>query len=471
MSRVWRQHIDHLDQMIPYLFALGCARTWMTLTFVSGEVPDVPFDPHMLFDYTYVAFGVLATLLARRIAPLNQQPWARWTTLGALLLASLCVLGAPALPQAAVPLAIAGAVLGGFGFCSILLMFNEAVVPLSLIRIALYTAASRFIAVPLTYVCQGLEGPRFALVVVALPLIALFSVYHALRQLPERDRRKTTYPKFTFPWKPLAVLCIYAFAYGMRVQQLPPGAGVHSSLSTALVMGVFFLVVYFFSDRFSISALFRSPLLLMVCGLLLIPAEGFLGTEAAGYLISMGMTLMSLLISLLFYDLAKRMGIAVIALFGVMRVNSLFNLWGSQCAEGLNALGLSANVQDIVITVAVVLLVLASTLMLLSEKDLASRWGIKLLETENLEEESLRAEAVAERCDAVSNQYHLSPREDEICRLMAQGKTNGEIERELFIASGTLKAHIQHIYVKCGVHSRKELLEMCGATEPPAPHE
>lgn len=465
MRRMKSQHIDHLDQMIPYLFALGCARTWMTLTFVSGEVPPLPFDPHMLFDYVYVGFGILASLFARRLAPLNLQPWARPATLVALVSTSVCMLTAPVATTTAVPLSLAGAMLGGFGFCAILLMYSEAVVPLSLIRIALYTAASRFIAVPLTYLCQGLQGERFALVLVLLPFIAVGCLSFALRQLPERDRQKTTYPKFTFPWKPLAVLCIYAFAYGMRVQQLPPGAGVHSSLSTALVMGGFFLIVYFFSNRFSISALFRSPLLLMVCGLLLIPAEGFLGTEAAGYLISMGMTLMSLLISLLFYDLAKRMGIAIIALFGVLRVNSLFSLWGSQCAEALNASALAPGVQDIVITAAVVVLVLASTLMLLSEKELASRWGIKLLATENLEAESLRNETIAERCDAVSSQYHLSPREDEICRLIAQGKTNADIERELFIASGTLKAHIQHIYVKCDVHSRKELLELCGAMD------
>ena len=72
------------------------------------------------------------------------------------------------------------------------------------------------------------------------------------------------------------------------------------------------------------------------------------------------------------------------------------------------------------------------------------------------------AEAIAERCDAVSASCHLSPRDDEICRLIASGKTNQQIERELFIASGTLKAHIQHIYVKCDVHSRKELIALCG---------
>lgn len=381
---------------------------------------------------------------------------------GAMLAASLCIIAVPAAPEAAGALAVGAAVFGSFGFCTVLLMYNETMVPLSLIRIALYSAASRFIVVPLAYLCQGLSGDRFAVVLVLLPLVAVGSLALAFRALPERETAARAYPKFSFPVKPLAVLCIYAFAYGLRSAQLPAGAGVHSSLSTAIVMGAFFIVVYFFSDRFSVSALFRSPLLLMVCGLLLIPAEGILGTTAAGYLISMGMSLMSLLIALLFYDLSKRMGIAIIALTGVVRVNSLFTLWGGNVAELLGALGLAPTTQNIAITVAVVMLVLASTLMLLSEKDLASRWGIRLLETDNLAKESLRAERIAERCDAVSASCHLSPREDEICRLIASGKTNQQIERELFIASGTLKAHIQHIYVKCGVHSRKELIALCG---------
>ena len=53
--RPW-QRIDHLDQMIPYLFALGCARAWMTLTFAAPEgiAPSVGFDPHTVFDYAYL---------------------------------------------------------------------------------------------------------------------------------------------------------------------------------------------------------------------------------------------------------------------------------------------------------------------------------------------------------------------------------------------------------------------------------
>ena len=61
-----KRRLDNLEQMIPYLFALGCARTWMTLTFAAPWAGlAVPFDPHVLFDYLYAGFGIAATLLAR----------------------------------------------------------------------------------------------------------------------------------------------------------------------------------------------------------------------------------------------------------------------------------------------------------------------------------------------------------------------------------------------------------------------
>ena len=65
-------------------------------------------------------------------------------------------------------------------------------------------------------------------------------------------------------------------------------------------------------------------------------------------------------------------------------MNTLFTLWGAGCTDLLGRTSLDEGTQSILVSAAVVMLVLASTLMLLSEKDLASRWGIKLLETENL---------------------------------------------------------------------------------------
>lgn len=138
----------------------------------------------MLFDYAYAAFGIAATVFARHFVPLHCRPWAKPGALVAMIAASLCIIAAPHAPDAAVVLSGASALLGAFGFCAVLLMFNEAIVPLSLVRIALYTAASRFIAVPLTYLCQGLSGDRMALVLVILPLAATASIAVAIRALP-----------------------------------------------------------------------------------------------------------------------------------------------------------------------------------------------------------------------------------------------------------------------------------------------
>jgi len=48
----------------------------------------------------------------------------------------------------------------------------------------------------------------------------------------------------------------------------------------------------------------------------------------------------------------------------------------------------------------------------------------------------------------------LSRRELEVLRLVAGGRTSGEIATELFITTRTAEHHIQHIYDKIGVSNR-----------------
>ena len=50
----------------------------------------------------------------------------------------------------------------------------------------------------------------------------------------------------------------------------------------------------------------------------------------------------------------------------------------------------------------------------------------------------------------------LSPRESEVHELLAQGLTNEEIAKSLFISVSTTKVHVKHIYEKLGVRSRLE---------------
>lgn len=52
------------------------------------------------------------------------------------------------------------------------------------------------------------------------------------------------------------------------------------------------------------------------------------------------------------------------------------------------------------------------------------------------------------------DEFGLSVREGEVMDLIAQGRSNGEIAAELFVAEKTVKNHVNRIYAKLGVASR-----------------
>jgi DNA-binding CsgD family transcriptional regulator len=52
----------------------------------------------------------------------------------------------------------------------------------------------------------------------------------------------------------------------------------------------------------------------------------------------------------------------------------------------------------------------------------------------------------------------LSERELEVLTLLASGRTNSEVAGDLFVAQGTVKAHVANIYRKLGANNRAEAL-------------
>ena len=50
----------------------------------------------------------------------------------------------------------------------------------------------------------------------------------------------------------------------------------------------------------------------------------------------------------------------------------------------------------------------------------------------------------------------LSPRELDVLRLLAAGRSNAELARDLVVVEGTVKSHLIHIYGKLGVHTRTQ---------------
>ncbi len=64
------------------------------------------------------------------------------------------------------------------------------------------------------------------------------------------------------------------------------------------------------------------------------------------------------------------------------------------------------------------------------------------------------------KCQKLSEDCGLSPREQEVFFLLAKGKEAQAIADELFISFNTARTHIRKIYTKLNVHSRRELSEL-----------
>ena len=446
-----------------YVAAYGCARAWATLTFTGPwRFPAPGFDPHVTFDVSYIAVSLIVALLFRRLIPLNEQRWLRRLVLGCMVGASVGCIAVALAPGAAAPLAAAASLIAGLGYGLFLLLAAEVLCSFSLLRIFLFMTGAMLLGVGLAFLCQGMAGPQLSVALVALPLLAMAYLRRAYEDIPLVERPRRTVPRFSYPWKLFALYALYAFAYGLRANLLVEGAGTHSSISTALVTGVLFLSAYYFAGRFNIGALYRSPVLLMVCGFLLIPMEGLFGAAASSYLIAVSYSLMGLLVTFLLYDISKRMGVAIVAFMACKNAEQFFVQAGSAATDALGMSGLPADTQSLVVAILVCVLILGATLVLFSERELSSKWGVDILATGGLVERSEEEERREERCRELVETYHLSPREEEVLLLLAEGKTGRVIQQELFIAEGTFKAHTRHIYEKMSINTRKELFDLLG---------
>ncbi len=63
---------------------------------------------------------------------------------------------------------------------------------------------------------------------------------------------------------------------------------------------------------------------------------------------------------------------------------------------------------------------------------------------------------VEEREESLSVLEKLTPREEEVLKHLARGRTNPQIARKLSISAGTAKIHVQNILLKLGVSGRTQ---------------
>lgn len=444
---------------------LGAYRAWIEIAFV-GSFLDIPTQAYVgrdTFDVVMVIVLLACALFSRKIAPFFNKNIVFWACLISLFISTSCVFIPLFQPETAALLAWPSAILGGAGIALAILLWSELYSCLNPIRVALYYSASIVISALIIYLLQGFLLPWLYGAMLVLPIILVLCVFFGFRSLPLNEKPLLKARRASFPWKPVLLMAIYAFAYGLEQSNLyTPAFGPHSAIGTLTVGVMLFFGVALRGERFNFSMIYRIALPLMVGAFLIVPAFGFLNQQITNFCSTASYTAFSILIMLILSNISYRYGISAVWLFGIERgVRSIFNYLGRQTStltEGLNISGIDSS---ILISVCIILLVIVGTMILLSEKELAGKWGITFLDHSGQEDAALvKQEEIQNRCHELAVQKKLSQREEEVVGLLVQHKTNAVIAQELFISNLTAKTHVRNIYKKLDIHSREELFDL-----------
>jgi len=71
------------------------------------------------------------------------------------------------------------------------------------------------------------------------------------------------------------------------------------------------------------------------------------------------------------------------------------------------------------------------------------------------------AAPVTKRLVALQQRYGLTEREVEILELICKGRSKSHIAQTLFISENTVRGHAKNLHMKCGVHSKQALIDLC----------
>lgn len=443
-------------------------RAWISLSYANPALPAAVkgVDLQLLFDLVFVGASVAMALAARRLTPLNGKP--------AALAAGAAAMGAAVVLQwlstfvfASPVLAIAAAGLAGVGTAIAMMVWLELFCCLNPMRTVIYLLLGTVAGVLLTFLLEGFREGYLTGVLAVCPALSMLMARRAYRSLDAADEPSSN-PRILTPWRVYAVMALYELINGLYLGGFADTSrvlvGNHSTIATLLASLALFAVAYLASDRFDFTRLYHSPMIIMICGIVFVPLFGMHAGVVGAFVVSVSSTAFGLLVTLFLCDISKRLNISAIWLFGLQEVGFFFRDAGMLVGEGIHDAAMFGPYTESVLSVFGVVLVVAFTLLLLPRREMSVHWGVEIFHA--LDEkaastgEGSEAARVDRACDDLAALRNLSPRETEVLKLLAQGKSLTVVANELFIAKGTAKAHTRHIYEKVGVNSRQELFDI-----------
>lgn len=149
---------------------------------------------------------------------------------------------------------------------------------------------------------------------------------------------------------------------------------------TTLVGGlVLFAWVWWFSNRLPLSALCRAPVILLCCGLLIVPLFGLGGNLAGSFCTALGVMLFNAIVFLFLCDISKRFGVSALLLFGIEESLLLVGWVGREGALLFDGSGLFGGTGPAIGAIVAIAAIVTVAALVLNEREIGERWGIAFM--------------------------------------------------------------------------------------------
>lgn len=452
---------------VPFcFFGMGIFRVWTETLWSNNSVAfpsqSYVFTGYAALDLLMCAVLLVVVLASKRLAPLYGKRWPQVVAAVGMSLASVLTFASQSAPDLAFPLGVAAVALGALGVAFIILLWSEFFGCLNPLRVGLCLSGGMVVGAAILWLFKGLAFDWLAVCTTLVPLASIGCLRRAYTFLQPDERPHSAWGSFSLPWKPVAVVALYSFAYGFCSAVFDSVLSIHSGFGVVFA-GVFvYAGICIKRDGFKFSIVYLLALPLILASFLpwgdLVP-----GGAALSSFCGLGSySLCLIVIMVILSNLVYRYGANALWLFGIERIVRALSVRAGievDAAAGV----FSSGSFNIALSVLCGIAVVVATALLLSEKELYSDWGMVL---KQVSEEDLDAYAERDRldqkCAALAQAFDLTEREREVLRLLARKKKPRVISDELFVASSTVKTHTRHIYRKLGVHSKQELFELLG---------
>lgn len=469
--------------VLPWSFmGVGLLVAWLCCTHLPGVFmyagPDALARSAVNYGMRAGDIGafLLVVAFSRRLGPLSGHPH----LCVALIVA--CAVGTYAAPLLAGLSSDAGffalcadSVVAGMGGAALFLLWAEVYSQLGNTRCLLFGAAGCVLAGAVSLLVSRLDPAAANVAIALLPLASGAAAALSLSRLPgEPAARVARFGQgsaacveiaYPVPWKLVALMALAGFASGFAGSILVDSEGlgaVHRIVATTLSGAVLLATFFLRKGAVDVRLFAWATLPLAIVFFAMIPIFGERAGEAVSFLVKLAYVAFALFVLFMLANVCHRHDIPSARVFAAGRASSeAAMLAGILLRQWMRASG-ALDAGEMLWLIALIGLVatLGCVLLWHTERSVTSDWGVCGVDAaEGLPVESPR-ERLLGRVELLARAKGLTPREQEILALLAQGHEPAEIESELFLSHNTLKTHLRHIYAKLEVHTRAEALEM-----------